>query len=91
LGNPRQFYHRRATLLSNRAFNGQESQSMQQPPPTPDQPSHEPPATPDPAPAQPGQPSEAPPEEPGHNPNIDVPSPQTPGTQPPTTPISPVG
>jgi len=47
--------------------------------------------TPNPAqPSQPAQPSHAPAEEPGTNPNIDVPSPATPGTQPPTTPISPV-
>ncbi len=58
---------------------------MQQLPPFPDN---------DPAPvepSQPGQPSEAPAEAPGGNPNIDVPSPSTPGTETPTTPISPVG
>ena len=33
----------------------------------------------------------APPETPPRGPDIDVPSPATPGTEPPTTPISPVG
>jgi hypothetical protein len=51
---------------------------MQQLPPFPDEP---------PEPSQPGQPSESPPEQPVHTPDVDVPSP---GTQPPTTPISPV-
>lgn len=58
---------------------------MQQLPPFPDQP----PATPDPS--SPGQPSEAPAEAPSHSPDIDVPSPSAPGTQAPTTPVSPVG
>jgi len=56
---------------------------MQQPPATPEepQPSH-------PEPAQPGQPTPVPPETPTRTPNIDVPSP---GTQPPSSPVSPVG
>ncbi|MFL6731954.1 MAG: hypothetical protein ACJ8EP_06370, partial [Sphingomicrobium sp.] len=56
---------------------------MQQPPATPEEP------RPDmPQPAQPGQPTPVPPETPTRSPDIDVPAP---GTQPPTTPISPVG
>ncbi|MEO7635029.1 MAG: hypothetical protein ABIS38_05225 [Sphingomicrobium sp.] len=58
---------------------------MQQLPPFPDN---------DPAPdtpSEPGGPSEAPAEAPAGNPNIDVPSPSSPGTEAPTTPISPVG
>ena len=43
-----------------------------------------PPATPDP------QPSEAPAESPPMQPPIDIPSPSSPGTETPTTPISPV-
>jgi hypothetical protein len=58
---------------------------MQQLPPGP----QEPPTTPHPS--QPGGPSEAPPETPVHTPDVDVPSPSTPGTDPPSTPISPVG
>jgi len=42
-------------------------------------------------PSEPGQPSEAPREEPGTTPDIDVPSPSSPGTEAPSTPISPVG
>jgi hypothetical protein len=61
---------------------------MQQLPPFPD-------GTPEPAepgqPSQPGQPSHAPAENPPQTPDIDVPAPSTPGTQPPTTPISPIG
>lgn len=64
---------------------------MQQLPPFPDSD----PTDPDPAqpgqPSQPGKPSEAPAEAPRTNPNIDVPSPSSPGTEAPTTPISPVG
>ena len=61
---------------------------MQQLPPFPEE--HSPsPGTPEPS--QPGQPTHAPAEEPGQVPNIDVPSPASPGTQPPTTPVSPVG
>ena len=56
---------------------------MQQNPPIPEEP------RPDvPQPAQPGQPAPVPPETPTRAPNIDVPSP---GTHPPTTPVSPVG
>ena len=43
-----------------------------------------PPTSPDPAP------SEAPAESPPMSPPIDVPSPASPGTETPTTPISPV-
>jgi hypothetical protein len=42
-------------------------------------------------PSEPGQPSEAPREEPGYAPDIDIPSPSTPGTEAPSTPISPIG
>ena len=63
---------------------------MQQLPPFPDEPG-EPSEPVEPQPSQPGQPTEAPAEEPNHNPTIDVPSPSAPGTEPPTTPISPVG
>lgn len=55
---------------------------MQQQPSVPEQPAQ---------PSQPGQPSEAPAETPVRGPDIDVPSPATPGTQPSPTPISPVG
>jgi len=56
---------------------------MQQNPPLPEEP------RPDTPPAsQPGQPTPVPPETPTRAPNIDVPSP---GTQPPTRPLSPVG
>jgi hypothetical protein len=64
---------------------------LQQLPPFPDN---------DPGPSEPGQPSqpsappqpsEAPAEAPGSDPNIDVPSPSSPGTEAPTTPISPIG
>ena len=60
---------------------------MQQLPPFPDQPSE--PATP--IEPQPGGPSPAPAETPPIGPDIDVPAPSVPGTQPPSTPISPVG
>jgi hypothetical protein len=55
---------------------------MQQLPPFPDNP---------PEPSRPGQPIETPPEEPVHRPDVDVPSPPQPGTDPSPTPISPVG
>jgi hypothetical protein len=59
-----------------------ENQSMQQPPPVPEEP------RPDiPQPSQPGQPGPVPPETPTRTPDIDVPSP---GTQP-TGPVSPIG
>ena len=61
---------------------------MQQLPPVPEEPSPLPGV---PQPTQPGQPTHVPSEEPGSTPNIDVPSPQTPGTEPSPTPISPVG
>jgi hypothetical protein len=61
---------------------------MQQLPPIPEEPSPSP-ATPEPS--RPGQPTHAPAEEPGGTPNIDVPSPPSPGTNPSPTPISPVG
>jgi hypothetical protein len=44
-----------------------------------------------PFPDVPGQPTPAPPETPPQGPYIDVPAPATPGTDPPSTPISPVG
>jgi hypothetical protein len=61
---------------------------MQQLPPFPEEP-----ATPsEPAqPSQPGQPTEAPNEAPSYAPDIDVPSPASPGTEQPATPISPIG
>jgi hypothetical protein len=68
---------------------------MQQLPPFPDDvPGYEPvePQPGQPAqPSQPGQPSEAPAETPPQGPDIDIPAPSVPGTQPPTTPISPIG
>ena len=61
---------------------------MQQLPPFPEE-------TPEPSepgqPTQPGQPSEAPQEAPPSGPDIDVPSPASPGNDPSPTPISPVG
>ena len=44
-----------------------------------------------PGPSEPGQPTEAPSEAPGFSPDVDVPSPSSPGTDPSPTPISPVG
>lgn len=41
--------------------------------------------------SEPGGPSEAPREEPALPPDIDIPSPSTPGTEAPSTPISPIG
>ena len=49
------------------------------------------PAPETPQPSQPGQPTEAPVETPPQRPDVDVPSPSTPGTDPSPTPISPVG
>ena len=53
-----------------------------------------PPATPDAAPANdpspPARPSEAPAESPIPQDPIDIPSPSSPGTDAPTTPISPI-
>jgi hypothetical protein len=75
---------------------------MQQLPPFPDdQPGFSPgpeaepgnpgtPAQPSTAPAE-AQPSTAPAEAPQEAPAIDVPSPSTPGTEAPSTPISPIG
>jgi hypothetical protein len=62
-----------------------ENETVQQLPPIPEEP-----GTPSPQPSPPAQPTPAPAEEPGTTPNIDVPSPASPGTQPPTTPVSPV-
>jgi len=64
-----------------------EKEIMQQLPPFPDTPSNPEPIEP----SQPGQPTPAPQETPPHGPDVDVPSPPSPGTEPPTTPISPVG
>ena len=75
---------------------------MQQLPPFPDDvpgfepdnpnPGHEPVEPGHPGqPSQPGQPTPAPAEEPVTNPDIDVPSPGSPGNDPSPTPISPVG
>ncbi len=55
---------------------------MQQLPPFPNE---------TPEPSQPGQPSEAPNEAPAQTPDVDVPAPSNPGTDPSPTPISPVG
>ncbi len=44
-----------------------------------------------PEPTSPGQPSEAPTESPPSTPDIDVPTPSSPATDPSPTPISPVG
>jgi hypothetical protein len=49
------------------------------------------PAPPTPEPSQPGRPTEPPPGIPTHSPDIDVPSPPSPGTNPTPGPISPVG
>ena len=63
---------------------------MQQLPPFPDEPGQ--PSEPiEPQPCQPAPRSEAPSKTPPVGPDIDVPAPSTPGTEPPTTPISPVG
>ncbi len=43
-----------------------------------------------PLPTQPGQPTEAPSESPADTPDIDVPSPSSPSTDPSPTPISPI-
>lgn len=66
---------------------------MQQLPPFPDDAPGFDPVTPqEPGqPSQPGQPSITPTEEPPAQAPIDVPSPSTPGTETPSTPISPVG
>jgi hypothetical protein len=71
----------------HRQYERARSPAMQQLPPFPDTPTNPEPVEP----SQPGQPSPAPSEEPATTPNIDVPSPSSPGTEPPTTPISPVG
>jgi hypothetical protein len=66
---------------------------MQQLPPFPDDaPGYEPvePSTPG-QPTEPGTPSEAPSESPPMAPDVDVPAPNQPGTQPSPTPISPTG
>ncbi len=55
---------------------------MQQQPPIPEEPAE---------PSQPGQPTEPPPETPVHTPDIDVPRPTSPATDPSPGPISPVG
>src|SRR5205085_11785218 len=57
---------------------------MQQLPPFPDNPAT-PPETPEPS--QPGQPTEPPPETPPQGPDIDVPRPPSPGTDPSPGPI----
>ena len=44
-----------------------------------------------PEPSQPGQPTEAPNEAPPMSPDIDVPAPSSPATDPSPTPISPIG
>ena len=66
---------------------------MQQLPPFPDDaPGFEPSPGQEPAqPSQPGQPSITPEEAPPAQAPVDVPSPATPGTETPSTPISPVG
>jgi hypothetical protein len=69
---------------------------MQQLPPFPDdapgfEPGNPAPGTEPAQPSQPGQPSETPSEEPMTQPDIDVPSPGSPGNDPSPTPISPVG
>ncbi len=67
---------------------GKEAQAMQQLPPFPDD--NPEPSTPG-QPTPPGRPSEAPNENPPTTPDIDVPSPSQPATDPSPTPISPVG
>jgi hypothetical protein len=66
---------------------------MQQLPPFPDdQPGYSPGPETEPAnPGTTGEPSTAPAEVPQEAPSIDVPSPTVPGTEAPSTPISPVG
>ncbi|HEU4704452.1 MAG TPA: hypothetical protein VFS45_01905 [Sphingomicrobium sp.] len=78
-----------ATGGTARAFEQEgDSRAMQQLPPFPD----ETPEPPQPGqPSQPGRPSEAPNESPPTAPDIDVPSPSQPATDPSPTPISPVG
>jgi hypothetical protein len=44
-----------------------------------------------PEPSEPGRPSEAPNESPPSTPDIDVPTPNSPSTEPSTTPMSPIG
>ena len=44
-----------------------------------------------PGPSEPGQPTEAPAEAPASTPDIDVPAPSSPSTDPSPTPISPIG
>jgi hypothetical protein len=44
-----------------------------------------------PGPSEPGSPTEAPNESPPSAPDIDVPAPSSPDTEPSTTPISPIG
>src|SRR5258705_4934941 len=77
---------RRATRGDRRSLSGQGDSAVQQQPPIPETP----PETPV-HPSQPGQPTEPPPEQPTHSTDIDVPSPTTPGTTPPTGPGFPVG
>src|SRR5690348_1959183 len=60
-----------------------ENRMQQHPPETP-------PRTPA-QPSQPGQPVEPPPETPPQGPDVDVPTPPSPGTDPSPGPISPVG
>ena len=82
LGNPNA---RQLTVPKDVQARGEHS--MQQ---LPNEPATTPaPATPDPP--QPGQPVQPPPETPTHAPDIDVPSPVSPGTNPNPGPISPVG
>jgi hypothetical protein len=60
---------------------------MQQLPPFPEEPG---PSADPVRPEQPGQPTPAPDETPAIGPDIDVPSPASPGTEAPSTPIGPV-
>ena len=83
-----------ATTAVTGAFERKGDAKMQQLPPFPDQPGS-PPETPSPSPgpepSQPGSPTPAPPEINPPGPDIDTPAPVQPGTEPPSTPISPVG
>ena len=72
--------------LAPRGVCRQRRRDVQHDPNDPDEPEE-----PDVEPSQPGQPSEAPAEEPALPPDIDIPSPSSPGTEPLSTPISPIG
>ena len=67
-----------------------DQQPDQSPPTTPEEPAQPSPPEEPAQPSPPAQPSVAPAESPPLQPTIDVPSPSSPGTEAPTTPISPI-